>query len=649
MRSAWLAPGGSGSRSAAVRYAVQMTSNAALSPEPWVRHYTELLLLPFRLLEGGKPYPVEALSMQAVARRLEALGDGTWAYLPSGALPVELPQPLDEGEKGTEQEPFGPGFDAAAWQHQQALTYFHPTVRSFLFGSRAIARASRAPEGVATAAANDYLRCYRRNDVKRVRVMVWNGETTAEETRVFRVVRCDLALFQPDVGVLQLELQAEMRGAAGEPEGWPLSAVQRVRDELRRLFPPYLNNRPAERGWHGGHCPVKVEWCARADGEEPEHWRSVALGGLKGLAPLRAVLPSDGGDEACLPLDAEALPIFGHWRAWLGPLADTIAMGGLKLLPPGDDRLPSLAFLALDDPRELSHGDWVRLGFADAPGTDKLPYARGSLADFEKRFCYDRFWHEAADSGDAPSRIMNCGYAFTMVGSFADKGFFMNPLNGAWVTFRQIYARMGLVAHFQKAALLGALARLSALAWRAPDGKLEYDQPKTHERLKRFYAEFLEFTQVYWFDEVSPQSQGVELFEMWQRELRSKGLYEEVRQELKDLVEYMNAQAEQQQAAQAQRLAEEAIKQTRVAEAFTRVAAALGVLGVVAGLLGMNWLPLDDGPWLWDASFSWVNFWVIVGAVAATVALAVSTWTKRPIWLAARLARILTGWKDPKS
>ena len=550
------------------------SSAVATSQEPRVRHYTELLMLPFRVVSAAQPYEVKALSVQTLVKALETQAKvpggeppHPWRELPGGAVGVALPQ----GAK-----PLPEGFDAEAWQQHQALSYFHPTVRSFLFGSRRIAKASESNS------PNDYLRIFRRPDIQRVRVTVWNGATKAEETRVFRVVRCDLALFQPDVGVLQLELQAEMD--EGDGAGWPLSAVQRVRDELRRLYPPYLSDWPH---WRGGHCPLAVGWSHQAAGESPQAWRSEALSGLSALAPLLSVeVAGQPGETPGLPKDAEALPVFGHWREWLG-LDKVLEAKGWTWLPPGDERLPSMAFLALDNPRTVSRGDWVRLGLADAPGSDELPYARSALADFEKRFCYDRFWHEAADSTDSPSRIMNCGYAFTMVGAFADKDFFMNPRDGAWVTFRQIYARMGLVAHFQKAALLGALARLSALAWRQPDGKMSYDQAETHDKLTCFYEEFLEFTQIYWFDEVSPQAQGVELFEMWQRALRSKELYDEVRQELKDVVEYMNAEAAQRQA--------------DATERFTRVATVLGGLGVVAGLLGMNVLPnavqLESSPW----------------------------------------------------
>jgi hypothetical protein len=591
--------------------------------EPCVRHYTELLLLPFRLVKGTQPYEVEALNLQTMADKLCAHG-GAWRPLPAATVDVALP----EGAKHLSAE-----MDAMAWQQHQALCYFHPTVRSFLFGSRRIADNSKGN------APNDYLRAFRRHDVQRVWVRVWNTDAKAVETRVFKVVRCDLALFQPDVGVLQLELQADI----GSNQGWPLSAVQRVRDELRRLFPPYVSDWPTERGMHGGHCPVSVGWSS--DGANASAQSTMDLSGAQVLKRFLSVESAAAGSAAPgLPMDAEALPVFEHWAAWLG-LDDFLKTQGWRWLSPGDDRLPSLAFVALDNPRGLSRGDWVRLGFADAPGSDELPYARGALVDFEARYCYDRFWHEASDSTDAPSRIMNCGYAFTMVGSFADKGFFMNPLNGAWVAFRQIYARMGLVAHFQKAALHGSLARLSALAWRQSDGSLSYDQPDMHERLKRFYAEFLEFTQVYWFDEVSPQSQGVELFEMWQRELRSKALYEEVRQELKDLVEYMNTRA-------AQRQADEAIKQTRVAEDFTRVAVVLGVVGVVAGLLGMNWLPLDAEPWTLESPFSWANLVWLAAALLVTMALAVATWIRRPVrlvrWLALQLEHLRVP-KEPKS
>ncbi len=547
------------------------SSAAPTKQEPKVGHYTELLMLPFRVVSAKQPYEVKALSVQKLVKALKAQGaccggkqPHPWESLPSGGMALR---------EGTDPSQ---GFDAQAWHQHQALSYFHPTVRSFLFGSRRIAEASESES------PNDYLRTFRRTDIQRVFVTVWNGVTKAEETRVFRVVRCELSLFQPDVGVLQLELQAEM--GDGDQAGWPLSAVQRVRDELRRQYPPYVSGWPR---WRGGHCPLAVGWSNQATGDSPQAWKTVALTGLESLG---AVLSVEVAGKPCelpgLPKNAEALPVFVHWREWLG-LDAVLEANGWTWLPQGDDRLPSMAFVAVDNPRSISCGDWVRLGLADAPGSDELPYARSALADFEERFCYDRFWHEAADSTDSPSRIMNCGYAFTMVGASTDKYYFMNMHDGASVTFRHIYARMGLVAHFQKTALLGALARLSALAWRDSTGKMSYDDPETHDKLKRFYEEFLEFTQIYWFDEVSPQAQGVELFEMWQRELRSKELYEEVRQELKDLVEYMNALAAQRQA--------------DATERFTRVAAWLGGLGVVAGLLGMNIWPdaiqLKSSPW----------------------------------------------------
>lgn len=298
---------------------------------------------------------------------------------------------------------------------------------------------------------------------------------------------------------------------------------------------------------------------------------------------------------------------------------------------PGDDRLPSLAFVALDNPRAVSDGDWVRLAYANAPGTDTLPYSRTFLQDFERRHCYDRFWMSAADSTDKPSRILNCGYAFTMVGMHSDNDFFMDAEKGALATFRQIYVRMGLVAHFQKTALLGAMARLSALSWR--DSKTDALRPydEREHQIMSVYQHFIEFTHVFWFDEVSPQEQGVEMFAMWQRELRSKTLYVEVRQELQDLVEYVGA--------------ERAKQQQRTAKRFTRTAAWLGGLGVVAGLLGMNILPFKDGRF--DATIEYFNKPEAAVAAVSTTENAASILNARPIGIAIGIAlglTLLVGW-----
>jgi hypothetical protein len=48
--------------------------------------------------------------------------------------------------------------------------------------------------------------------------------------------------------------------------------------------------------------------------------------------------------------------------------------------------------------RVASRDDFVRLGLITAPEIDQpLPYSGRHVADFEERYCYDRFWDDRPD------------------------------------------------------------------------------------------------------------------------------------------------------------------------------------------------------------------------------------------------------------
>ena len=68
--------------------------------------------------------------------------------------------------------------------------------------------------------------------------------------------------------------------------------------------------------------------------------------------------------------------------------------------------MPVLAYLAMDNARELTRADFVRLGLVTGAGAveDDAPYSSRYLRDFEERYCYDQFWNEdrARQAGHAP-------------------------------------------------------------------------------------------------------------------------------------------------------------------------------------------------------------------------------------------------------
>ncbi|MBU0500013.1 MAG: hypothetical protein KJ558_04535 [Gammaproteobacteria bacterium] len=471
---------------------------------------THVICLPFNI---AKPDNSPPGSLDAVA---ESLKDPPWK----------------EGATPDNEEPWG------EFRAYQARAYFHPFVRRFLHNRKQVRR-------------------YHRTDIKQIKADLGHW-TTGEFTLLLRVLRCELILFQPDIGVLLLEVAPQS----------PLSLrkAQLLLDSLRRLYPPYVDcfGENDDKTWFGGHCPVAVTLQSEGGAEigKPGIYRDKSFGFM---TPYQECLLRDPKNER------PAYPWAEHWRSLLAPFVCYGEAGGqFRAQQLGDDRTPIFSWIAFDDPRAVDRGNWMRLCFADAPGDDCLPYAHAFTGDFEEKYCYDRYWYEPGESSDAPSRILNCGYAFCFAGSSQDTDFFTNKENGAHATFRHIYVEMGLIAHFQKAALLSMSQRLGEMVSR--EGK-DIHLPDQKE-VRAFYDHFVEFTQNFWFDEITPQQQGQELFQKWHEHLRIQDLYDEVRQELKDLVDYSELRAA-----------------GELNDKLSYVAVAgflLAFLSLLAGILGMN-------------------------------------------------------------
>lgn len=487
-------------------------------------------------------------------------------------------QPLNKG--ATQRAPlwarktdasFSRDAPSPARKAYQTQAYFHPFVRQFL---------------------TDEKRCrvFERKDIGFVNLNLHLWDKPAEKM-CLRVLACEAWCFEASIAVLRLDLTIQ-----AEPH-LTLSQVQRTLDQIRRLYPPYFaevpdrsaNAKRADDGAprtdtivQGGHCPWSVELL---DDQKK---------------PIIDGLGSFNGDDKWINLArsfrqqsddrAQSYPWAGHWKQLLKPLVTDAESGDpedIFALQLGDDRAPILSkvgFKSCGALGAVDRGNWVRLCFADAPGSDPLPYAQQFLAKFEERHCYDRFWYVSGESGDAPSRIMNCGYAFTWAGCASDR-FFKDDANGAAFTFQHLYVPMGIIAHFHRAALLAASAQLSAherfRASTAPPTPEEREG--TRNDLADLHLKFVTFAQKYWFDEISPQEQAIQLFGMWRSELRLQELYDELREELTDMIAIDSAAKQNEINEQATRLATRGIP-------IAATTLIVSFLALLAGIFGMNTL-----------------------------------------------------------
>jgi Mg2+ and Co2+ transporter CorA len=164
---------------------------------------------------------------------------------------------------------------------------------------------------------------------------------------------------------------------------------------------------------------------------------------------------------------------------------------------------------------------------------------------------------------------------------------------------------MGIVAHFQKAALHLFSERLvSAIS------RLDSHQRQSVRAFKRdirlIMAAFLRFTHRYWFHEVSNQAQARDLFNLMNSHLGADRLYDDINEAVREMSEFL-----------------EADDMRRQSETVTRltVVTTLSIIGTVAtSFLGMNLIAAAEQPLWLKATFFFVTFAVFAVIVFFTVA-----------------------------
>ncbi len=516
---------------------------------PVVRHLRQVLLWPLRLMPVARAGDAPD-SRHAPWKLLREMGEACpWREV------------VDEfaGDAGSFHE-----------RHYNEFVTFLPYVQRFLYGE------GRSRRGADDGDGGSPMRVFRRKDIHQVRLAARPGDVPL----TLDIVHVDLYFFfDVDVVLLNLEIA-----------GSDLSLAQ-TQELLYRFGRGY----PA--GWdvrgQAQHCMASVEW-------------------LDAQGQVLAASDAQQRDLFMAHVSEHRAPrIASHWAFVLEPLISdhSDAAGALRFRQIEYYRMPLMAYLALDNPRALTRNDFIRLGLVTGatPGdqtTDAtLPYAEQHLSDFEKRFCYDRFWSEA---GAAPNtRYLCSGHSLVVVGD-ARSEFYGCRDRGVLAQFRHQHFLLFLIAHFQKAALLMFSDRLVE----ALKGLDVGDAPSVR-RFKRAirasFEGFLRFTHRYWFHEVSEQAQVRALFQLCCTHLGLDPLYAEVKERIADMNGYLDADSLRRQANTVVRLT---------------VVTIFGLIGTVTtGFLGMNLLAEADAP----LSRRLLLFGLVFGA---TTALTIYTMVK---------------------
>jgi len=416
------------------------------------------------------------------------------------------------------------------------------------------------------------MRVFRRSDVAQARVLFPGDDAPTH----FDVAHVDLHFFYDiDVAILALELVGH---------DIPLACALNSMYRIGRAYPTHW-----EPSGRGGHCAVRVEW--------------LSIGG-------DVLSTSDYEDRAryLTYVGRHRAPyIASHWAYLLRPLVPDQSgeNGNLRYREIENQRMPVMSFLALDDKSRLARSDFVRLGLVTRPGEPgMLPYSESFLRDFEVRHCYDRYWEQTGCQHDWPdTRFLCSGHAFTVIVDAHDS-FCVDQQSGVLSQFRHQHFLLGLIAHFQKAALLMLRDRLVVAM--AQLDLSDVESVRLFKRSIRHIKEiFLRFTHRYWFHKISDQALARDLYRLWANQHGTDALYDEVRNEILDMTEYLDSDQMRQQAETVVRLT---------------VVTVLGlIVNIVTGWFGMNLLAAADKPLLVRIVYFFAVFIPALGLILYTV------------------------------
>ena len=397
----------------------------------------------------------------------------------------------------------------------------------------------RVPEGQRRTRDGQAIRLFRRLNLDRAEVTIDDPWAKDVFTLRFNVERANLYAFDVGVALMVVELVADTL-----PGDLTLARVLPFLERLRRLYPPFFRSDDNGRlftDWF----PREFRWGAegeRSDRERPEDFIEHTL-------------------ERGIP------PIDPSWRTLLSglPLEGYSPGSPVHLAQTGDDRAPFMLLLGTPSPGAIADGDYLRMVLADDPSGDEWSYAEPFCQERFPGHCYDRFFQR--DSSWLNTRYLFSNYAFVMVAQHPD-GVLTSYLRKH---FRRHYFQLGLIAFFQRTTMQVLSERLAQRVHRL---RTNVDGPSSAMREDDFVRDanliqrdMLQFTNRYWFEEISAQQQAQEMFERWRHHLRLVPQYEQITREIRETGDFVDA---------------------RAAAKLNNVATAGLLLAVVAGALGMN-------------------------------------------------------------
>lgn len=409
------------------------------------------------------------------------------------------------------------------------IVYFHSFVRNFLYGGDSLAAEKRPmrvfhPNLKATESSslsestNSKLK-----DLKYLYVQL-----KGDRDFYLEVERIEAYLADTGVLVVTIEVFCNTHHDGASEKPLKLSDALDLQNLLRMVFPRRWssNGDPSE-------TPLQMAWAKDTTIEGRQSFEV--------LESSRQDFRDKKSFTRIVRKNAE-IPVAAHLAYLLSPLIPydpPIQPVDITYKQIEDQRIPSMSFIAVEEPRQITEWDFARIAFFDSHGESTVScYSDDFMQDWKKPHAYDRFWQrkpsllqtnlsdpaKLAEHNDmVRTRWLCSGYGFSVIGSSKDS-VFMGQIKS---NFHHHYFRMGFIAHFHRASLLALREELSK--------SMNKNGAEFHDAVISIQKNCTRFRTRYWYHEVSTQLQGQELFRWWSLQLGNQELFDKVTSDVEAL------------------------------------------------------------------------------------------------------------------
>ena len=445
--------------------------------------------------------------------------------------PSKIAQIITDKNKNWRRDPF----EKASPPNYNEFYYFHRYVRKAIYDT---VDEKSGHEVMAYLVRDDYKMLELRYAVE-VEFHKNDEKVFRSETISAKVTSINLHLFDNQVGVLTIVTERNLSGG-------PISFndILLYNDLARRIYPPYLGKKDSD--WSAGDEYVE---------QILSHDSAAAVPKLSSkIFPIEVILSGEGCPSCDDFEGRDYKDEKGHLSSVIKDiLSPFIFEPGLDESRADDKRLKedSLFFSSFTDDRmfvvsycsddDISQAfcskqrirdnyhlskDWYKFIFVD--GGSAGIANQEMMEHLIMKHTYQRWVEDGTLYG--LSR-----YSLVMVCDHAD--FSQTVLKSH---MKSMYYQMALIMLFQKAMLLKFAFDVDEISKKFLDKK---HRELIHEGSK-LQGDFIKFVNQYWFAEVTPQEQGIEMYNKWREIMSLDELYENTSRAISDMAEYVDNEVE---------------------------------------------------------------------------------------------------------